>query len=426
MKIFNHFIHQTNQSPLPSGGAGGRLFPSGGVGGGCVLGGGLLGLLSLLLLSCSSPTPAPTASSEAEEKVHPDLIELTDRQLKTVGITVAPLEERNLGAAIRANGELRLNPQDRAEVVPLVGGIVRRVLVTEGQTVSRGQAVAYIENTELVALQREYLTAVRELELARQDLSRQQLLKRERAGVEKQLQQAEAAQAVAETRVSGLAQQLWQLGVTPGQQHMARQTAVRAPISGTVTAIAAATGSYADPQRPLMTLANNAAVYAQLSVFEKDLPRVAVGQSADIALTYQQDTHIHGTVSTVSRTIDTATRSATVRVTLDAGQTRGRRLGEGMTVTGMVSTDRQKTTALPDGAIISDGGRHYVYALDHKASEHGQTVSHFRRVEVVTGQSELGHTAVSFPQPQKAGTQYVHRGAFYIASAQADHGEHTH
>lgn len=383
--------------------------------------------LAMLLAACSqSGDKTETTAEHAESTEHSATVELTQRQMQTVGITLGQLEQRNLGAAVRANGELQLNPQDRATVTPLMGGIVRRLLVTEGQAVRRGQTVAYIENAELLSLQRDLLTATRELAYARQELERQRLLRAERAGVEKTLQQAEANYGVAEAKVSGLRQQLQQLGVQPGGKTMQRQIAVTAPISGTVTRIAANTGSYADPQTPLMAIANHRAVYAALRVFEKDLSRVARGQRVDIALTYQADTHIRGTVLSVGQTIDAESRSAVVRVGLDAAQKAGRRLGEGMTVTGMISTGRQQTAALPDDAIVGQGGRKYVFVLDHKAQEGGQAVCHFRRVEVVTGQSELGHTAVSFPKPPAEGTQFVRSGAFYIASAAADHGEHNH
>lgn len=384
-------------------------------------------LLSLTLIaalaacggsSARSDSSENTESSEASENSSPSDILLTERQLKTVGILLGPVEQRNLGSAVRANGELRLNPQDRASVVPLVGGVVKRILVTEGQAVRQGQTVAYIENTAIVGLQNDLLTAEKELAAAEKELERQQLLKDNRAGVERNYQQARANRDICRSRISGLQQQLAQLGVRPGAK-VQRQMAVTAPISGTVTAITATTGGYADTSLPMMTLSNNGAVYAELKVFEKDLTRVATGQHVDIALTYQQDTHIAGTISAVSRSIDPQTRAATIRVRLDASQLQGRRLGEGMTITGMISTDREQVDALPDDAIVSDAGRHYVFALARKAADG----YHFRRVEVVTGQSELGHTAVSFPKPEPATTQFVRKGAFYIVSASTDHGE---
>lgn len=376
--------------------------------------------LSLSLSACGNKAQEADheadATAEAAE-ASPDDITLTARQLKTVGITMGPLEQRNLGQAVRANGELRLDAQNRASVVPMVSGVVRRVTVAEGQTVTRGQVVAYIESTEIVAMQGDLLTAEQELAAAERELQRQQLLKAERAGVEKNLQAAQAARDVERARVASLKQQLQQFGVAPGSQ-VQRQIAVTAPISGTVTRITATTGGYASTEASLMELSDNTHAYAALHVFEKDVPLVRAGQHVDIALTYQQDTHISGTVMSVSRTIDPATRSAAVRVGLDSRQT-ANRLGEGMTVTGMISTGRQQAEALPDEAIVSAGGRKYAYVLVGQEKD----AYHFRRVEVVTGQSELGHTAVTFPRRVDDKAQFVRRGAFYLASAMADHGE---
>lgn len=379
--------------------------------------------LTLLMAACKGDAGKTEQTEETEKETNAGTVVLTERQLKTVGITLGPLEQRSLGEAVRANGELRLNPQDRASVVPLMGGVVRSVLVKEGDRVAKGQTVAYIESSELVALQRDYVTATRELAGAEQELQRQQLLRNENAGVEKNYRAAQANVGVCQARVEGLRQQLAQLGVAAGGGAAQRQVAVTSPIGGTVTRVLTATGGYADAQSPLMEVANNGAVFAQLNVFEKDLPRVSVGQRVDIALTYQQDTHISGTVESVQRTIDTDTRSASVHVALDGSQTAGRRLGEGMTVTGMISTGRTQVDALPDEAIVAMDGKKYVFVLERTAADNGQKTYTFRRVEVVEGQSELGHTAVTFPVPPKAGAQFVRAGAFYIASAASDHGE---
>ena len=47
----------------------------------------------------------------------------------------------------------------------------------------RGQVVAYIENTQIVELQRQYLTAVNELSAAKTEPARQQALMKQDAGV---------------------------------------------------------------------------------------------------------------------------------------------------------------------------------------------------------------------------------------------------
>ena len=61
---------------------------------------------------------------------------------------------------VRITGKLALDPQNRADISPIAGGVVRRITTREGYRVARGQVVAYIENTEIVVLQRQYLTTL--------------------------------------------------------------------------------------------------------------------------------------------------------------------------------------------------------------------------------------------------------------------------
>ena len=52
---------------------------------------------------------------------------------------------------VRVTGTLALDPQNKAEVSPIASGVVRRITTREGIRVRRGQVVAYIENTQIVA-----------------------------------------------------------------------------------------------------------------------------------------------------------------------------------------------------------------------------------------------------------------------------------
>ena len=138
---------------------------------------------------------------------------------------------------VRVTGTLALDPQNRAEVSPIASGVVRCITTREGIRVRRGQVVAYIENTQIVELQRQYLTAVNELSAAKTELARQHTLMKQEAGVLKTLQQAESAYAIANAQVVGIGRQLSQLGVNPSSISAGKLTTlipVTSPISGIV------------------------------------------------------------------------------------------------------------------------------------------------------------------------------------------------
>lgn len=170
----------------------------------------------VILASCSGNKNAENQTKETEAR-RTEEVELTQEQLNMVGIILGKVEKKELGSVIRVNGKLKLNPQDKADATSLVGGIVRKISVIEGQQVKAGQTVAYIENTEIVEMQKNYLMAAKEKETVQLEQQRQRMLSAQGAGVEKTLQQAEAAYVTAQARLTGLHLQLVQIGISPEQ-----------------------------------------------------------------------------------------------------------------------------------------------------------------------------------------------------------------
>ena len=170
--------------------------------------------LSVLTVSCKNEVKQAEEEKESHEE---NVVELTEQQLNTIGVKLGHVEQRQLSGSIKATGTLKLSPQDRAEVTSLVAGITKRILVKEGQTVRQGQTLALVENTEIVALQKDYLVASRQLSLAQQALQRQQTINAQGAGVGKNLQQAKAELDMASVTEQGLRIQLEQLGISSRQ-----------------------------------------------------------------------------------------------------------------------------------------------------------------------------------------------------------------
>ena len=341
-----------------------------------------------------------------------------------MGLRLGTVTRRRLDAMLRADGVLVLRAQNIGDVTPLMGGVVRRVLVRDGQAVSRGQVVATIENTDVVTLQREYYTACKESEGARQEMARQEQLATAGAGVRKNLQQARRDSRIAHANMVGMARQLSQMGISVARVARGQFTTVfplRAPIAGTVSQLAASIGSYADMQTPLMRIRNNSAVECDLNVFERDIARVRVGARVVLALTNQPGVTVTGRVYGMNQYFNDCTKAVAVHVRLDAAQ--GARLFDGMYVSGLIATGSRECDALPTQAIVSADGHHYVFALNGRPR--GGRYE-FSRHEVTPGVSQGGYTEVRFSRPLSPGQQVVTDNAFYLASLTGEHGEHAH
>lgn len=376
-------------------------------------------ILSLILTTTLSGCGAKSQNTADEENAETSAngtVELTNEQMTTIGVTVGQVETRQMAGTIQASGTLRLSPQNRAEVTSLVSGLTKKILVKEGDVVREGQTVALVENTEIVAIQKEYLVANRQATLARSSYQRQLSLKNEGAGVEKNLIQSKAELEIAQANEQGLRQQLQQIGISPRQVAQGRFTdaaPVRSPISGIVGEVMISTGSYLDNQTVLMNIYDNAAIHADLNVFESDIASIKIGQKVDLQLSDKSETRLVGKVSFVTAAMDKESKSASVHV--DLNQKSGTKLLPNMFVSASIHCEQTECKAVPEEAIVMNAGRSYVFV---QLSER-----RFRQSEVVTGISQQGYVQITFVDKKDEGKKIVAAKAFYLESMIADHGE---
>ena len=378
-------------------------------------------------LSAAACSVSPAAHDAEEEEHAHEEIELSEEQMKTVDIQTGGLSRIQMGATLKANGELAVDPQDEASVTPLTAGVVKRIVVREGEKVAKGRAVAYVENLDVVGLQQDYLVAREEETLANQELARQEALAREGAGIRRNHQQAVANARIASTKVSALSRQLALYGISARDVDGGRlvtEVPVVSPIAGTVSQITVTTGSYADLQAPLMKIVNNGAVYGRLNIFEKNIADVMPGQKVEVRLTHRPQVAMEGEVVSLTQAMERDAKALTARVKISDGG--GNDLVPGMAITALIASEQSQVEALPDDAIVASEGRSYVFAVEGRAKEEGRTMTHFKRVEVMTGMRERGYTQVKFLNPVADGTEFVIRNAFFLGSMTSEHGEHSH
>lgn len=393
----------------------------------------LFALALTLFVSCGQKaedkkeTSVQTEQEQEQDHDHDEGVEVTESQLNTVGIKLGKIEKRELANIIRVNGEMNLAPQKKAEVTSLIGGIIRQILVNEGSNVSKGQTVAYLENTAIVELQKNYLTSKKEAFVAEQEYNRQKELAEQGAGVQKVLQQASANYEISKAQLTGLEKQLLQLSISPSQVssgNMVTRIPVKSPIAGTVNKINISTGSYVDIQASLMNISDNSQMHCDVKVFEKDINKVKLGQEVDLSLTNQPGTSLKGVVYEINKSFEDDTKA--IKVHLEIKDRNNLHLVPGMYVTGLINIGKEKTEAVPNDAIISNEGKKYILVLQNEENGTEGKIFHFKQEEVITGTSELGYTQITPVKKIEEDATIVISNAFYIASMTADHGEHAH
>ena len=270
----------------------------------------LMLLAMVMVISCGNDKKSNKEENATSEKVE------TEKGEEEADADADPAPDLSKTVnVVRVTGTLALDPQNRAEVSPIASGVVRCITTREGIRVRRGQVVAYIENTQIVELQRQYLTAVNELSAAKTELARQHTLMKQEAGVLKTLQQAESAYAIANAQVVGIGRQLSQLGVNPSSISAGKLTTlipVTSPISGIVGKVKISMGSFVDISTSLMTVVNNVNLHCDLKMFEKDLPKVRIGQMVKLTLTNAPEVTFCAKIYDINSVFDNDSKSVTV------------------------------------------------------------------------------------------------------------------
>ena len=388
----------------------------------------------IFLSACgNSKTKVVTAESKTDTtKKEEGIAEVTAEQMKAVAIETGVIEQKNLTSVVKASGQLTVPPQNKAVVNALVGGVIRRINVAEGQQVRKGQVVVVIENPDFIRLQQDYLTSKDNIIYLAQEFERQRTLKEADAGIGKVYQQSSANYAAEKSKLLTVEKQLQQIHINPSQVrrgNLITQVPVLAPISGTVGKITLSVGTFTDASSPIMEIVNNSIIYCDLQVFEKDIFKVKTGQKVNFMLTNQNDKQVSGHVFGINKSFSADNKSATVHAVLNNAAPLN--LIAGQYVTGLIETGKQLVSAVPKDALVKANDKSYIFIFEGTEKEpvkrdaddkevnknEVQEKYRFKMIEVITGVEELGYVEIKLLEELQPHTKIVTKGAFYLYSS---------
>lgn len=397
---------------------------------------GLLAALAIGLTVTAFKNKAPREKNEIEStretapshEGHGTETTLTPEQMSAAGVTTGNMERKELTATLKANGQLMVPNTNKASASTLYSGVVKSLLVQVGDHVSCGQVVATVSNPEFVEQQKDLLAIKGKLAMAEQELKRQKTLRESDAGTGRNLQQALAELRVLRAERAALEKQVRLMGIAPAtltNANMRTTLVVRAPISGTVSNVYATVGSYIDPSKPVMDMVDNSSLHLDLQVFERDLPKVRIGQTVHFTITNNPVDEYDATVYSIGSSFSGQSKTVAVHCRVK-GNKRG--LIDGMNVTGIVSLTRATTPAVPTTAVVEDSGRDYVFVVKGAASTNSgkRGATTFKKVQVIRGTTEAGYCAVTPVADLPANARIATRGAYFINAKLVNAGEHDH
>ncbi len=276
-----------------------------------------------------------------------------DAAVESAGIRIGTAGPVKIRSTLNLSGEIQFNQDRLAHVVPRLDGVVVKSAKNLGDQVRKGDLLAILESQMLADLKSEHLATQTRLELATTTFEREKRLWEEKISAEQDYLASRQALAEAQIAHRNVEQKLLALGLTHaavmrGDTDGLTRYEVRAPIDGVVIEKHLALGEAVKGDASIFTIADLSTVWAEMTIYPKDLDSVKIGQKVTVRAT-ALDAEATGRVSYVGSLVGEQTRSAKASVTLQ-NPDRSWRPGLFVTVE-LVQNEAEVPVAVPIEAI---------------------------------------------------------------------------
>jgi RND family efflux transporter MFP subunit len=270
-------------------------------------------------------------------------VQLTPQRLQSIGVRTGVVESKTVGDEIRTVGNIEVDETRLAYVQVRFSGWIQKVFADSTyQYVRKGQRLFTIYSPDLVTTEQEYL-------LARQN--RDELAQSSIPGV------ASGAASLLDATAERLKQ--WQvpdreIALLESTGKVRRELEVDSPVSGYITERNALPNMYAQPETKLYSVADLSTVWVYAEIFQNDITRIRLGDSATVTTDAYPGRTFRGRVSFVWPQVDMATRTQRVRLVFSNA---GMKLTPGMFVNVSLSIPMGRHLVIPASGVFHSGTR---------------------------------------------------------------------
>lgn len=333
--------------------------------------------IALLLTSCGNDNKQSDA--ENEQPTQENTLTLTDEQYKNAAIETAKIFTSNISSVLRLNGKIDVPPQSLVSVSVPLGGYLKSTKLLPGMHIRKGDPLAVMEDIQYIQLQQDYLTAKAQLSLTESEYNRQKELNQSKATSDKVFEQVRTNYQTQLVLLKSLEEKLKLIGLNPQRISagtISKSINIYSPISGFVSAVNVNIGKYVTPSDILFELVNPNDIHLNLTVFEKDINKLAVGQKLLAYSNSHQQTKYPLEVILISKNIS-GQNAAEVHCQFEQYDNG---LLPGMFMNAEIEVSTHNANVLPEEAIVRFENKHYVFVEKGKQT--------FEMKEVQTGNAE--------------------------------------
>jgi cobalt-zinc-cadmium efflux system membrane fusion protein len=333
-------------------------------------------------------------------------VQLTAEQLKNTKIETGVLSQKEVSTLLKINGIIEVPPQNLISISVPLGGYIQSTHLLEGMQVRKGEVIATIEDQQYIQIQQDYLTAKIRLNAFEREFVRQKELNENKAGSDKVFENAQSDYLSQKVLVKSLAEKLKLIGINPeklNENGLSRRISILSPINGYVSRVNTNIGKYVTPADVLFDLVNPADIHLALSVFEKDIHQLSIGQKLVSFTNSEPDKKYLAKIILIGKDVS-KDRVVTIHCHFDKYEPY---LIPGMYMNAAVETKAKTGYVIPDDGLVRFEGKHYIYEV---IGDKG-----YEMREVLTHGIEDGNTLITFQDNSSpVGRTFVTHGAYTL------------
>lgn len=358
--------------------------------------------IPILFIGCSQTQP----TKEVENNLTNNLVSLSAVQIKNADISVSKMELRAISSILKVNGKIDVPPQNVVSISIPLGGYLKSTKLLPGMHLNKGEVIAVIEDQQYIQLQQDYLTAKVKIIFLEKEYQRQKELNESQASSNKMYQQVEADYRSQKVLITALTQKLALVGINPksiSENNITRSINIYSPIDGYVSMVNVNIGKYVSPTDVLFELINPKDIHLALTIFEKDIEKLFIGQQLEAYTNYQPENKQPCEIILIGRDLSS---NGTTEVHCHF-ENFDKKLIPGTYMNAEIKVKNKQAMTLPNDAIVRFEGKQFVFVQQKNRNE-------FEMVEVKLGDSENGFTEIINQKNNLESESFVTKGAYSI------------
>jgi membrane fusion protein, heavy metal efflux system len=360
--------------------------------------------ITVLFFACTQQAPKQQGTGPV---IQENIVELTNEQYSNAGIETGKLSTQDFFSRIKVNGKIDVPPQSMVSVSVPLGGFLQSTKLLPGMHINKGQVLAVMQDVQYIQLQQDYLTAKAQLALTEVEYNRQKELNQTKASSDKLYEQAKVNYETQQVLIKSLEQKLLLTGLNPSKisvNNISKSINIYSPITGFVSAVNVNVGRYVNPGDVLFELVNPDDIHLTLSVFEKDINKLFIGQKVLAYTNTNSQKKYPCEIILISKNLSQQ-GAAEIHCHFEQYD---KTLLPGMFMNADIEISSKNTDALPDDAIVSYANKKYAFVVIKS--------NRFQMIEIETGSAGNGYTEIVNTE-KIANRPVVTKGAYNLLMA---------